>query len=110
METISSYPYSFTIHGETIQLEKNTLRRIDNNGVESRLSLVGDVMGAAVSEPVDEWAVAVQYKEGVYVISKKNGWFGPFEKVDAITFDEARGLSKVKGVLDGKSGEHPLEK
>jgi hypothetical protein len=110
MERIETYPHSFKIHGETIELEKNTFRRIDADGVESRLSLVGDVFGAAVSEPLDEWAIAVQYKEGVYCISKKNGWFGPFEKVDGISFDEAKGISVAKGVLDGKEGDHPLEK
>ena len=110
MERISSYPYSFKIHGETIELSKNGLRRIDANGIEARLSLVGDVIGAAVSEPVDEWTVAVQYKEGVYCISKKNGWFGPFEKVDDVTFDAGKGVSVVKGVLNGEAGDHILEK
>lgn len=110
METITNFPHSFRMHGETIELEKNTLRRIDNNGVEGRMSLVGDVIAAASSEPVDEWAVAVQYKEGVYVISKKHGWFGPFEKVEDISFDDAKGVSIVQGVLDGKAGNHRLEK
>lgn len=110
MERISTYPYSFKIHGDTIELSQNGLRLIDAKGIESRLSLVGDVVGAAVSEPVDEWAVAIQYKEGVYVISKKNGWFGPFEKVDGISFDAGKGVSVVQGVLKGASGDHVLEK
>ncbi|MHC5079719.1 MAG: hypothetical protein ACYTHN_11910 [Planctomycetota bacterium] len=110
MERISSFPYSFRIHGDTIELQKNTFRRIDGQGIETRLSLVGDVIGSAVNEAVDEWAIAVQYNDGVFCISKKNGWFGPFEKVEAIQFDEGKGISIVQGVKDGKSGDHPLVK
>jgi hypothetical protein len=110
MEQITSFPHEFKIHGETINLEKNTLRRIDANGIESRLTLVGDVFGAVVNEGIDEWVVVAKYGDGDYCISKKHGMFGPFEKVEDIAFDEAQGISLAKGVLDGKEGDHPLSK
>jgi hypothetical protein len=110
MDKITTYPHTFKIHGETIELHKNMMRQIDPRGVESKLSLVGDILGATVSEPADEWALAVQYKEGVYCISKKSGWFGPFDKVQDIKIDEAKGVSLVKGTLKGKAGDFPLKK
>ena len=108
MQKITTYPHSFKLHGVEIELNKNMMRRIDAKGIEGKLSLVGDVTGAAFSETCDEWAVAVKYKEGTYVISKKSGWFGPFEAGDDIAFDEKKGISVVAGKLNGKAGKHSL--
>jgi hypothetical protein len=110
MDKITNYPHTFKLRGDTFELHKNMVRKVDAGGIEGKLSLVGDVIGAAVSESMDEYAVAVQYKEGVYCISKKSGWFGPFEKVQDIAFDEKKGVAVVKGTLKSKSGEFPLQK
>jgi len=50
------------------------------------------------------------YNDGDYCISKKHGMFGPFEKVEDVTFDDAKGISLARGVLNGKEGDHPLAK
>jgi hypothetical protein len=110
MDKISTYPQTFKIRGDTFELHKNMVRKVDAQGIEGKLSLVGDVIGAAVSESADEYAVAVQYKEGVYCISKKSGWFGPFDKVQDVVVDEAKGVAVVDGTLKGKAGKYPLQK
>ncbi len=110
MIKVDTYPHTFQLSGETIELNKSGIRWIRVTGIENRMNLEGNIIGVAAFPGNDEYVIVIDDPviKGKFMISKQNGWFGPFAEVNDVTFDHARNVSLVHGMLDGKEGAFPL--
>jgi hypothetical protein len=108
MEEISQFPHTINVAGETIKMEKNRIYKTWADGSTGSMSISSDIIGVAVSEPCDEYVIVMTSVDGFHVMSRIQGWFGPFEKVDDISFDTAAKTSAVLGKKDGAGGTFPL--
>ncbi len=112
MKRITEYPYAYELSGETWDLHENMLRRILANGRELKLSLDGKIIGAEVSEELDDMAIAVLYEPEMetYFITKRYGWLGPFTDVEKVEFDRNEKAAVVTAQKDGKAGKYALKR
>ena len=108
MEKIENFPHTVTVAGETIKMEKNRIYKTWADGLTGSMSITSDVIGVAVSEPLEEYVIVMKSVDGFHVMSRIQGWFGPFEKVDDISFDASKKVSAVVGSKSGKKGTFPL--
>lgn len=110
MENIEQFPHTVQVAGETIKMEKNRIYKTWADGSTGSMSITSDVVGVAVSEPAEEYVIVMTSVDGYHVMSRRQGWFGPFEQVDDIAFDEGKKLSSVVGRRSGETGTFPLER
>ncbi|HPZ09417.1 MAG TPA: hypothetical protein PL110_15030 [Candidatus Eremiobacteraeota bacterium] len=108
MEKLTDYPYTFNLAGETIEVHKSMIRKITVDGIEQKVSLDGVVVGLSHSEENNDYVIVIQYPVGIYMITKKYGWLGPFETAEEITYDVESGIPVLKGQKEGKSGLYML--
>ena len=106
---IENYPFEFTLAGETWELSRNMIVRMKSDGEENKLSLSGNVTDIDFSETVNEYVVTVDNLDGTtFLMSKNYGWIGPFENVEAVDFDEKRGVALITGRRNGEDGVFDL--
>jgi len=103
MIKLTEYPYTFKLDGETIEVNKNMVRKITREGIEQKVSLDGDAIGVSFSEEHNDYVIVVSYKSGIYVITKQAGWMGPFETAEEITYNQENGVPVLKSTKQGKS-------
>jgi hypothetical protein len=108
MEKLHDYPYTFKVAGETIEVHKSMVRKITQEGIEQKVSLDGSVIGVSHSEEHNDYVIAIQYPVGIYMITKKFGWLGPFETAEEITYQLETGVPVLKGKREGKIGLYQL--
>ncbi len=108
MVKLKKYPYTFELSGETIEVHKNMIRKINVDGREEKVSLDGDAIIASYSKEANDYVIVVKYSIGIYIITKKYGWMGPFETVEDITYNMEKGIPELKGKKSGKPGIYPL--
>lgn len=108
MEKLTNYPYIFKVSGETIEVHKNMIRKITVKGIEEKVSLEGETIGAAYSEEADDYVIVIKYPLGIYIITKQFGWLGPFDSAEEITYDLKTRIPSLKGTRKGKPGIFPL--
>jgi hypothetical protein len=103
MIKLKEYPYTFKLDGETIEVNKNMVRKITREGIEEKVSLDGDAIGVSFSEEHNDYVIVINYKTGIYVITKKAGWLGPFETAEEISYNNENGIPLLKSTKQGKS-------
>jgi hypothetical protein len=108
MERIEKFPHSVTVAGDTIKMEKNRIYKNWADGSTGSMSITSDVIGVAVSEAVSEYVIVMSSVDGYHVMSRLQGWFGPFRELTDIAFDEAKGYSAVVGKKGDQEGTFPL--
>ena len=106
MDKISDFPHTLQVAGETIKLEQNRIYKTWADGSTGSMSVTSDVIGVAVSEPLDEYVIVMKSVDGFHVMSRIQGWFGPYDEIEDIVFDDK--ASSVKGKKAGESGTFPL--
>jgi len=104
MIKIDTYPYGFELSGEQWELHENMVRWVRVSGEENKMSLTGNVVGAAVFEDADDAVVVVEYphNEVFHTMGKQTGWKGPFKELKDVVHRNGRVV-----VLDAE-GEHAL--
>ena len=110
MEKIEQFPKTIEVAGETIKMEKNRIYKTWDDGSTGSMSITSDVVGVAVSEPMDEYVIVMSSVDGFHVMSRIQGWFGPFDAVDDIAFDAGGKVSSVVGKRSGEAGTFPLQR
>ena len=108
MEKLTEYPYTFKVAGETVEVHKSMVRKITTEGIEQKVSLDGSVIGVSHSEENNDYVIAIQYPVGIYMITKKYGWLGPFDSAEDISYELETGIPVLKGKREGKLGLYQL--
>lgn len=105
MITITEYPFTFKLAGESWELQEHMVIRTRTDGRENKLALTGSVKAAAFDEKVDEFAVGVYYpnQDHYLFMSKQYGWLGPFKTLKDILFENG------VAVVVSEDGKHPLK-
>ena len=108
MKKLKSHPYTFELAGETVEVHKNMIRKINLEGREEKVSLDGETIIVSHSEEANDYVIVIKYPIGIYIITKKYGWMGPFETVEDITYNMEKGIPELKGKKKGKLDIYPL--
>lgn len=111
MKRISDFPFSFTLSGETWELQKSLIRKIRVDGREEKMALDGNVIAAVVDERLDDMAIAIEYEPDsrIFVMTKQHGFVGPYQQVDALEFDATAKVAILTGTKDGVHGKHVVK-
>ena len=95
MIAIEDYPRTFTLGGETVEMQKALLRKIKNDR-EEKCAFEGQIVAYDVNEDLGEYVIVLKYPDGFFCLSRKHGWFGPYRNVEAIEYDREKKVACIK--------------
>jgi hypothetical protein len=108
MERIENFPHSVQVAGDTIKMEKNRIYKTWADGSTGSMAVTSNVIGVAVSEPCEEYVIVLESVDGYHVMSRLQGWFGPYAEIKDIAFDDAKKVASVVGKKGDSEGSFPL--